>query len=877
MALRPDDASAAPDRTTDLPAPPHAPDTARRADTSVRTAPAAGDTRTVAPTGIDGSAVTGGYTPAEPVARPAGPVAVAGYEILGELGRGGMGIVFKARQVALDRVVALKMILAGPHATPTVLARFRAEALAVARLQHPSIVQVFEVGEAARLPYLSLEFVDGGSLSKKVAHEPQPPGYAAETVRALARAMAYAHERGVIHRDLKPANVLLAADGTPKITDFGLAKRLEGDSLQTQAGAVLGTPSYMAPEQASGETDRIGPLVDVYALGAVLYDLLTGRPPFAGTTVLDTLEMVRTREPVPPGQLAGKLPRDLETITLKCLQKDPARRYASAGALADDLGRFLEGKPIVARPVSAAERAWRWAKRNRWVAGLGSAVALLLVTVAVVTSVLSWRLNVKRNEAEANAESARIAQAKEAAAREVSDKTADMLMDNIREFAFFVDRELQGKRSLAPLRLKIQESALKAVEKLRQYIGEHPLGGRTEGLAHQRMGDVYLLTRSVQDAADEYRKGHAILAELARQNPRDPVAKHNLAALTNLLGDAELRLGDAASARDRYAAALKLRQQRLELELDNPDARRSVATSHRLLGGVSLVLGEPAAALEHYRACREEYAKLRPNVAGSAQVRYELAAVRDRVGEALFRLRKPKEAEAEYQAAFREREELLQRSPRAPGLIRALAHSRITLGDHYLIAQGDPVLASVEYAAALGVFQARAKADPENLEAQEDTAAAHYRLGVTAERLGRLFPPVAAWFGPVVSGHHYAECLRLRAELAKADPKDTHGQVDLLVAQARAGRTAEAEQTADGLLKQAPKDRRVLFQVACGLAVAGSGSDPVAARCRDRAFEVLGDLIKAGWKDRVALETDPDLEAVRGDPRFKELVAGTGR
>src|SRR5262245_44796352 len=223
MALRPDDASAAPDRTTDLPAPPHAPDTARRADTSVRTAPAAGDTRTVAPTGIDGSAVTGGYTPAEPVARPAGPVAVAGYEILGELGRGGMGIVFKARQVALDRVVALKMILAGPHATPTVLARFRAEALAVARLQHPSIVQVFEVGEAARLPYLSLEFVDGGSLSKKVAHEPQPPGYAAETVRALARAMAYAHERGVIHRDLKPANVLLAADGTPKITDFGLA------------------------------------------------------------------------------------------------------------------------------------------------------------------------------------------------------------------------------------------------------------------------------------------------------------------------------------------------------------------------------------------------------------------------------------------------------------------------------------------------------------------------------------------------------------------------------------------------------------------------------------------------------------------------------
>src|SRR5205085_2144889 len=187
--------------------------------------------------------------------------------------------------------------------------------------QHPNIVQIFEVGSFEGLPYFSLEFVDGGPLSKRIAREPQPPRFAAAVSETLARAVQYAHDRGVVHRDLKPANVLLAADGTPKVTDFGLAKKLEEDSGQTQSGQVLGTPSYMAPEQAEGRSD-VGRLADVYALGAVLYDMLTGRPPFAGSSVLDTLEMVRTREPVAPGELAGNVPRDVETVCLKCLQKD---------------------------------------------------------------------------------------------------------------------------------------------------------------------------------------------------------------------------------------------------------------------------------------------------------------------------------------------------------------------------------------------------------------------------------------------------------------------------------------------------------------------------------------------------------------------------
>ncbi|HEV3262371.1 MAG TPA: serine/threonine-protein kinase, partial [Gemmataceae bacterium] len=289
---------------------------------------------------------TGGPGLAPRVTEPA-PRHIAGYEILGVLGRGGMGVVYQARQVKLRRLVALKMILAGQHAGPEQLARFRAEAEAVARLQHANIVQIHEVGEHDGQPFFSLEFVEGGSLAHKLAGVPEPPAQAARLVETLARAIEAAHQRGIIHRDLKPANVLLTADGTPKITDFGLAKHLQDEPAVskgepgvstagglTATGAVLGTPSYMAPEQAAGKAGEMTAAVDIYALGAILYELLTGRPPFRAATVLETLEQVRTVEPVPPSRLQPKVPRDLETICLKCLEKEPGKRYPSAQELA---------------------------------------------------------------------------------------------------------------------------------------------------------------------------------------------------------------------------------------------------------------------------------------------------------------------------------------------------------------------------------------------------------------------------------------------------------------------------------------------------------------------------------------------------------------
>ena len=337
------------------------------------------------------------------LSRAEGPIpAVPGYEILGELGRGGMGVVYHARQLLLNRPCALKMILAGARADAVAALRFLGEAEAVARLRHPNVVQIHHIGQVDGLPYLELEFVAGGSLDRALDGTPRPARRAATLVEALARGVAEAHRLGVVHRDLKPANILLEADGTPKIADFGLAKSLSTQSGLTATDSILGSPSYMAPEQAEGRTKQVGPAADIYALGAILYELLTGRPPFRGATVLETLEQVKHAEPVPPRRLVPGLPRDAETIALRCLEKDPTRRYPSAAALADDLRRFLDGAPIAARPVRPWERAAKWARRRPVLAALIVAVHLLL---ASLLGLGAWSYaQIRRSLAVANAQ-----------------------------------------------------------------------------------------------------------------------------------------------------------------------------------------------------------------------------------------------------------------------------------------------------------------------------------------------------------------------------------------------------------------------------------------------------------------------------------------
>jgi serine/threonine protein kinase len=314
------------------------------------------------------------------------------YELLQEVGRGGMAVVYHAWQPSLRRSVALKMIVGAGSGDPRTLARFLVEAEAVGRLQHPNIVQIYEAGQRGDWPFLALEFVEGGTLAQVMAGRPLPPRRAAEILEPLARAIHHAHERGIIHRDLTPANILLTDTGIPKISDFGLARIfIGGDGALENPEALVGTPSYMAPEQVQPADHEVGRHIDIYGLGAILYETLTGQPPFQGEDLQATLDQVENFEFRPPRQLQPGIPADLEAICLKCLHEDPQGRYATAQDLADDLKRFLLGQPIRARPLGLLARGWHWCLRNPLTVALLGFVALL-VGITLMVSLASWPL-----------------------------------------------------------------------------------------------------------------------------------------------------------------------------------------------------------------------------------------------------------------------------------------------------------------------------------------------------------------------------------------------------------------------------------------------------------------------------------------------------
>jgi serine/threonine protein kinase/Tfp pilus assembly protein PilF len=493
--------------------------------------------------------------PSTQEAEPAVPRFVAGYEILGLLGQGGMGVVYKARQVGLNRLVALKMIRS-PLAGREEQARFHIEAEAVARLQHPNIVQIHEVGQHAGQPFFSLELVEGGSLDTWLRGRPLEPAPAARLLYTLARATQAAHDKGIVHRDLKPANILLGpADpdapgasatgggiggtdlGVPKITDFGLAKCLQeepapahpagaGAGPATQSGAVLGTPSYMAPEQAGAHARNVGPWTDVYALGAILYELLTGRPPFKGATMLDTLEQVRSQEPVPPRRLQPKVARDLETICLKCLDKQPARRYPRAADLADDLWRYLHSEPIHARPAGWPERVVKWGRRRPTLAALLAASLAVLLALAVAIPLLIFHLRTRVAVAERDGAIANLRancqllqrEGEEALSRGTS---ADLLVARARFQNVLEQIEASPSREdavLAPLRADAERRAAEADRRLDELAAGEEARARYDRFFHLRDEAYFLLHRDLvlgTDSASPEASRQAARAALA--------------------------------------------------------------------------------------------------------------------------------------------------------------------------------------------------------------------------------------------------------------------------------------------------------------------------------------------------------------------------
>jgi len=419
---------------------------------------------------------------------PAPVIAIEGYEFLGELGRGGMGVVYKARDTQLGRVVALKTITEIGASKSDQIGRFLDEAQAAARLQHPNIITVHAIGQHQGRPYFALEFVEGGDLKKRLADKPMAPRQAAELVEILARAVQAAHKAGIIHRDLKPSNILLTGEGVPKVSDFGLAKLLGGDSARTESGQVVGTPSYMAPEQAEGRSKKVGPAADGYSLGAILYEALTGRPPFLGDTQIETLRLVSTTEPVPPRQSRPDVPPDVETICLKCLQKEPAKRYASAQALADDLRRFLDGRPIVARPVGLWERSWRWCSRNPLVAGLAGAV---VATLFLGTTISIWQA-VRVTGAQ---RAARLAEAATQKVRDSAERSRDRALGATR-MLFDNGRDLMLTEEMRPFRKALSLVAVPESQALVQELkGDPP--------AESQLVEAYISLAKAQRENDE--------------------------------------------------------------------------------------------------------------------------------------------------------------------------------------------------------------------------------------------------------------------------------------------------------------------------------------------------------------------------------------
>ncbi len=534
--------------------------------------------RTVSTLRGSGRNRTGSLSASAPLPPP-----VPGYEILGELGRGGMGVVYKARQTSLNRLVALKMILAGGHAGPEALARFRGEAEAVARLQHPNVVQIYEIGEHNGRPYFALEYVEGGSLDRYLGGAPQPARDAAALVETLARAVHYAHQRGIVHRDLKPANILLQmAEGKlqianlqsviPKIADFGLAKHLAGENDPlTHSGQILGTPEYMAPEQAGGGSRRVGPAADVYALGVILYQLLTGRPPFKGETLEETLLQLLTADPVPPSGLRLKTPRDLDTITLKCLAKEPQRRYASALELAEDLGRFRRGEVIRARPVALRERLWRWSRRNPVVASL-LAVLVLVVAGALGTITGLWlRADRLRQVAEGEKADAR---AKLTLAQEATEQYATRVSD---------DLQLR-EEDLRPLRKQLLADVAPFYEKLVEGHSDDPQLQIARARAYVRLAKLTSEIDDNEKALAFHDKARAILEELLQRHPQESLAQKTLAESSLALGELHSAASRAPQAEASFTKAIDLFQQLRTTDPEDAVHDRDIARAHSLLG-----------------------------------------------------------------------------------------------------------------------------------------------------------------------------------------------------------------------------------------------------------------------------------------------------
>jgi serine/threonine protein kinase len=538
------------------------------------------------------------------------PEPVPGYAILAELGRGGFGAVYKAQQISLNRLVALKMDLAGSYASAEERSRFRTEAEIIARLQHPNIVQIHEVGEHHGRLFFSLELCPGGNLEKKLAGTPLPPEEAAQLVEALARTMQAAHEKGVVHRDLKPANVLLAEDGTPKVTDFGLAKKL-GEAGQTVSGAVMGTPPYMAPEQVLAQKGTVGPATDVYALGAILYECLTGRPPFRAATTMETLEQVCGAEPAAPRLLQPGVPRDLETICLKCLGKEPGRRYASAQELAEDLRRMQAGEPIRARPVSRVERGWRWCRRNPVVAVLAASLSAVLIGSLIGLTSLWLQADREREQAQRERDQTAAARKEAVANLDQANRNFQLAQQSVdRNLTEVSEDALLNEPGFQPLRKRLLQGSRDFYQRLIEQRQGDPALRAGLAAAYERLAVITSLIDAKEEAIAHQREAVRLFDALWAEDPDNVSMQTELSLACANLGNLYLELDQVRQAEGPLCRGLDLGERLLAAHPNTPTHVGQLLPALIGLGHLHLKTGNLVEAEKLFTRARQAFQDL---------------------------------------------------------------------------------------------------------------------------------------------------------------------------------------------------------------------------------------------------------------------------
>jgi serine/threonine-protein kinase len=799
-----------------------------------------------------------------------------------------MGVVYKARQKGLNRLVALKMILSGPHAGEEELLRFRAEAESAARLQHPNIVQIYEVGEQDGIAFFSLEYVEGGSLADRLAGAPLPPGETARLTETLARALQAAHERGVVHRDLKPANILLAsggreppvghpdaerstggsrppvADWVPKITDFGLSKQLDGGG-RTRSGVIMGTPSYMAPEQAGG-TGAVGPATDVYALGAVLYELLTGRPPFRAATALDTVLQVLSEEPVPPTRLQPKLPRDLETICLKCLQKDPRKRYPSAAALADDLRRFSAGEPIRARPAPAWERAVKWARRRPAVASLAAFSVLALVAVLGVGLAYNARLQRANERLEGALTDADREHRRAQAHLHKALEAVDTMLTQVG------DERLADLPEFADTRRQLLEEALAFYHGFLREESDDPAVRRETGRAASRIAGLYLLLGRTAESEKACREALGLQEKLAADWPDDPVYRHDLAQTHAMLGHVYTLTMRFDQAGEAYGRAVQLNERLVREYPDRIDYLEALVRNLSIRGSFQTDLN-PRQAERDFRAAAENGARLLAQRPGSADYQCVLAFAHGSLGMALANQNRPGDAEAELRKA----EALIQPPsgdpPRtAKEYLSTLALIRLNLGRLYARTRR-PGPAEENLRQGIDGYEQLVRKSPKYfpyrfyLWRSYPVLAELYEEGGKGEQAEEVWDKAVAMSGQIVRDYPDFKWMAAAADGFR---------VRKLIVLARRGESAKALPEAAELAARKDLPGDVYYNLACVYARLSKADGSPDEERAAQAIRLLGRAEAAGHfrnpQTVTHAKNDEDLKPLQGREDFRKLI-----